>query len=412
VKRNRYKVKLSQFFMIFILSTEVGMKGLLILLMLPILLLVSCSKDDNPSGPTEPQGILYEVDGIKIPVVSGTPYQMGTQLGDLMGIDIQDLYESMIEPQFSAGYYNYDVVLAQANEFWDTVIPPWMKAICDGMSINSGLTLEELKILQVWATVVLMNEACSGVIAWEAFTEDGGVLLGHNHDSPSNEIFSQLACVTVYKLSGAPHEFAAIGFPGMLPVITGINDAGLVVASNAAPMSNAYGGYDLSQPWHQIRSFEWLLNLGSLDELRSVYLETPVAIGCNYLIADQYGGTCIETAMDVMYERESNAAGLIAETNHYIHPLLQGHNTIYYEGHPDNSSNIRYINMLNIINGMNAVLTMEYIMDSILRLPENQGGVLNNTVTSVVYDPSDKLLLMYSEDLAKTTLINLSNYFN
>jgi hypothetical protein len=154
------------------------------------------------------------------------------------------------------------------------------------------------------------------------------------------------------------------------------------------------------------------MNLGSMDEVRSVYFETSVAIGCNYLIADQYGGTCIETAMDVMYEREPDAAGLIAETNHYIHPSLQGHNIVYYEAHPDNSSNVRYINMLNIINGMHAVLTMEYIMDSILRLPENQGGVLNNTVTSVVYDPSDKLLLMYSEDLAKTTLINLSNYFN
>ena len=388
------------------------MKGFLILLMLPILLLVSCNTDDNLSGPTEPQGILYEVDDIKIPVVSGTPYQMGTQLGDLMGVDIQDLYESMIEPQFSAGYYNYDVALAQANEFWDTVIPPWMKAICDGLSINSGLTLDELKILQIWPTVVLMDEGCSGVIAWETFTEDGGVLVGHNHDSPSMEIFSQLVCVTVYKLSGAPQDFAAVGFPGVLPVTTGINDAGLVVASNAAPMSNALEDYNFTQPWHQIRSFEWLLNLGSLDELRSVYFETQVAIGCNYLIADQYGGTCIETAMDVMYERETDATGLVVETNHYIHEFLQGHNTVYYESHPDNSSNVRYINMLNIINGTQAVLTMNFIMDSILRLPENQGGVLNNTVTSVVYDPSDKILLMYSEDLAKTTLINLSNYFN
>ena len=388
------------------------MRGLLFLLMLPVLLLVSCSKEDNPSGPSEPQGVLYEVDGIKIPVVSGTPYQMGTQLGNLMGIDIQDFYESMIEPQFNAGYYNYDAVLARANEFWDTVITPWMKAICDGMSINSGLTLDEIKILQTWTVIKLTHEACSGVIAWEGFTEDGNVIFGHNYDSPEMSLLSQLACITVYKLAGAPHQFASVGFPGVLPVTTGINDAGLVVASNTAPMSNIFEDYDMSQPWRQIRSFEWLMNLGSLDELRSVYFNTPVAIGCNYLIADKFGGTCIETATDVMNEREPDALGLIAETNHYIHPSLQGHNIVYYEAHQDNSSNVRYLNMLNRINGAHAVLTMDYIMDFILRLPENQGGVMNNTATSVVYDPTDKLLLMYSEDLAKTTVINLSNYFN
>ena len=384
---------------------------MLLLSVLSLLFFISCKKDESPSGPSEPVGVLYEVGDIKIPVLTGTPYQMGKQLGDLMGSEIQDFYNSMIEQQFDHGYYDYMEVLDQTNELWDNVIPPWLKAICDGMSVSSGMELDELKIMQVFSIIELMNEACSAIIAWQNFTEDGNLIFGYNHDSEQEALFSFLVCVTVYKFSDAPHKFATVGFPGIIPVLTGINDIGLCVAINAAPMSNVFEDYNLDVPWRQIRSFEWLMNLSNVEQLRSTYFESPVSIGCNYLIADKYSAACFETAVDNIQEKEADAEGLIAETNHYTHSLLEGHNELYFEEN-ENTSHLRYLNLLNCAQSMQGNIAMDDIMGSVLRVPENQGGVMNRTAISVVFKPMVMQLLIYSHNQGEAVEINLSNYLN
>ena len=376
------------------------------------LVLTACNKDENPASPSEPQGELYSVGDIKIPVLKGDGNRMGRQLGNLMRSEIRELYDLMVESRLRSHRFTYDELLREADLYWDTVIPPWMKALCDGLSMTGGLTLDQIKILQLMDIILLNREACSGIIAWEYYTDGGCLLIGHNLDNEEAVSYAHLLCVTVFKFTDSGRQFAVFGYPGIFSVNSGVNDAGLCVTMNAAPMADVFTARDLSRPWRRLMSFEWLMTCESLDMLRIAYLDAPVALGCNYLAADVGNGTCFETALDVILERNPDEDGLICETNHFIHHLLQEHNRAYFGDNTGTSSHLRWNNLVAILRDHKGAWTMSRLMDQVLQVPEDQGGVMNGSVVSFVFRPLDLTLLIGSPYAIEPVFIDLNNYFD
>jgi predicted choloylglycine hydrolase len=72
--------------------------------------------------------------------------------------------------------------------------------------------------------------ACSALLVEPERSASGGPLLGRNLDYPSLGYAHEYSLVTIYRPAGAKHAFAAVGFPGMVGCLSGMNDAGLALS--------------------------------------------------------------------------------------------------------------------------------------------------------------------------------------
>jgi hypothetical protein len=71
--------------------------------------------------------------------------------------------------------------------------------------------------------------ACSVLAVEPSRSATGGVLFGRNLDYPSMGYIHEYTLVTIYRPAGK-HAFASVGFPGLVGVLSGMNDAGLCLA--------------------------------------------------------------------------------------------------------------------------------------------------------------------------------------
>ena len=354
-------------------------------------------------------GERFQVGGIKIPVLAGDYSIMGQQLGTLMNSEIKELYQIMVEGQA----IDFDSLLAAADELWETILPQWFKDLCQGMAITSGLSREQLIAMETLSKTMMENGACSGILLGGNYTEDGGMLMGRNWDSEFALAYAHLFCVTIYKPLDGEHQFAVFGFPGIISVYSGVNDEGLCIEQNAAPMAVAFTPMDSSVLWRPVKSFEWLRDYGSVDELREPCLQTPVSFGCNYQIMDSTEFTCFETASDIILERDMDAEYLICETNHFVHPDLQAYNQWMFGSDTTGSTFIRRQNLLDLAEEFKEAFTDSVLMNSVLLIPQLEGGIKQNTIGSFVYKPSDLTVLIgVPDDIITPVLIDLDDYFN
>src|SRR5688500_9903586 len=72
--------------------------------------------------------------------------------------------------------------------------------------------------------------ACSTVTLPASASPDGVARFGRNLDFPSFNIADKRSVVLVYRPQGR-HAFAAVGWPGMVGVLTGMNEHGLTLAN-------------------------------------------------------------------------------------------------------------------------------------------------------------------------------------
>ncbi len=70
---------------------------------------------------------------------------------------------------------------------------------------------------------------CSALMVEASRSATGGVLFGRNLDYPSMGYIHEHTLVTVYRPTGK-HAFVSVGFPGLVGVLSGMNDAGLCLA--------------------------------------------------------------------------------------------------------------------------------------------------------------------------------------
>jgi len=71
---------------------------------------------------------------------------------------------------------------------------------------------------------------CSALAVDAARSTTGGPLLGRNRDFPSLGLLDPYGLVTVCRPEGK-HSFASVGYPGVVGCLSGMNEAGLVVAA-------------------------------------------------------------------------------------------------------------------------------------------------------------------------------------
>ena len=78
----------------------------------------------------------------------------------------------------------------------------------------------------------LMLIGCSSFAAWGNKTEDGQLLIGRNLDFYAGDAFAKNKIIAFVNPTEG-HKFMSVAWPGMIGVVSGMNEHGLTVTINA-----------------------------------------------------------------------------------------------------------------------------------------------------------------------------------
>lgn len=181
-----------------------------------------------PTGNTGPARLQY-VHGLPLVELEGTPAQIGQQHAKLFGDSLVPLLQfPKIVVAKHGGAQAWPLVtgmgrllLRNAPERYRDELQAFIKQgnYDDGLATVAN-TLLELRRMG----------GCAAVIVDDKHTNVDGPLFGRLFDFPSFGVLHKYGVITVVRPEGK-HAFASVGFPGMVGVVSGMNDAGLAVAT-------------------------------------------------------------------------------------------------------------------------------------------------------------------------------------
>jgi hypothetical protein len=180
---------------------------------------------EGTHGPAE----LRYVNGLPVLTVAGTPEEIGAQIGALTGPELKRLVKF---PHDLLSRIGLGVMMSPltkiSNSMWPQ-FPPDCRRELDAMVKQTGLDRDQA-VLGNTVFDILKIAGCSTFVVEPARSATGGPLFGRNLDYPTLGFLHKYSLVTVYRPQGK-HAFVSVGFPGMIGCISGMNDAGLAVAT-------------------------------------------------------------------------------------------------------------------------------------------------------------------------------------
>lgn len=185
--------------------------------------------------------------------VSGNPYELGYKKGFLT----QKLYQNQEKVFFDKvadlvpkpsrqkkmlsflKWYNRDILIEVPLEYKQEIYA--LSTFASSQFNYLGTNFERNLLLHSahdigHAMQDLMLVGCSSIALWDNYTEDGKLIIGRNFDFYVNDAFAENKIVEfVHPDKG--YKYASVTWPGMVGVVSGMNEKGLTVTLNAGKSS-------------------------------------------------------------------------------------------------------------------------------------------------------------------------------
>jgi hypothetical protein len=264
---------------------------------------------------------LKYIKGIPVLLVQGTPREMGQGVGalalkpgkrilgyprELLGLaDLQGLWGVLL----GTGKGMYRHFPAASQQELEAMVE---SAHVDHDLVVAGNTFFDLK----------KSLACSAIGIEKDKSRTGGTLLARNLDYPSLGYIHHYSLVTVYRPAKGL-AFAAVGFPGLVGVLSGMNEAGLALGvlevfdiKAGEPYFDAHGipyGLCLRRALEQART---------VDEAKKVLEGLRRTTTINVAVADRHEVAVLEISPKRVVKRPA-ARGVCVTTNHFCSTELK-----------------------------------------------------------------------------------------
>jgi hypothetical protein len=173
-------------------------------------------------------GELRYVQGIPVLTVAGSPEEIGTATGLLTKPAAEGLF----------GYFDDLLKRSRLDAAW-----PWLVRTSEAMlprfpaayraELEAGVKAAGLprdKVVVANCLWDIKKLGCSTLFVAPDRSATGQPLMGRNFDFPTLGILQKYSLVIVARPDGK-HAFASVGFPGLVGVVSGMNDAGLSIAT-------------------------------------------------------------------------------------------------------------------------------------------------------------------------------------
>lgn len=236
--------------------------------------------------------------------LSGTPQQRGKAAGALVGEQIR-----WVLPRYLKATLGTKEVPAQVRGILRRLaagIPEkhleQIKALADSAGVDpDGLLVANL------APDLFAAMACSCL----AVSGEGSVLFARNLDWHGGDALAELGLVVVE--TGAGLRFAAITWPGLVGVATGINEKGLAAADLVVLGQSAKVRPGVPV-FFALRTL--LETCASVEEAAGRLEKTPRTVLQNYMLADPKTAAALETGPR-RFRRRDLSEGFVAVANHF-----------------------------------------------------------------------------------------------
>lgn len=181
-----------------------------------------------PTGRLGSSAEMRYINGLPVLTVAGSPEEIGAGVGALA-----------LKPSSRVLGYTRDLLKANdAEASWPLFVrsgegmvrhfPADYRTEMNAIAKASGAGTDVLTISNTFFDLK-STFLCSALMVEPPRNATGGVLFGRNLDYPSLGYIHEYTLVTVYRPTGK-HAFVSVGFPGLVGVVSGMNDAGLSVA--------------------------------------------------------------------------------------------------------------------------------------------------------------------------------------
>jgi hypothetical protein len=268
-------------------------------------------------------GRLEYHDGIPVLILEGGPEQMGRQQAALVGGQIRPLLglpRVILEGRRTGGVWT-----AAGKTAWTVLghAADRHRQELDGLAAALGATPEEKTSLAVGNVLAELRrfERCSALIVEPQRSRTGGPLFGRNYDFATFGVLDGLSLVTVYRPTGY-HAFAAVGYPGSMGVLSGMNDAGLAAAClDSGPARDDSPRFDPRGAPMLLTFRRVLEECAVVEEAEKLLRRSRHTTWFNLAVCDRKRAAVFEiTAKQVVTRRPEDHG--IACTNHFRTPEL------------------------------------------------------------------------------------------
>ena len=218
---------------------------------------------------------------VPVVVVRGTPYEMGRQLGEIIGPQMKVFVPAAMEGIAKKIGITHDAmceVWARSAAFTDDRVEQELAGLADG----SGVPLALLQSMH--AVPLLMPYSCSSIAAWGAATEDGHLYQTRNLDWSLEVKAHEFPVIVVY-VPDQGHAHVLPTFAGMIGAHTGMNVRGIALAEMGDSPAREMP-YQVHAP-HFTTFFRTLLyDADSLTETLAIFQALPQTKRYHYVFGD------------------------------------------------------------------------------------------------------------------------------
>jgi len=254
--------------------------------------------------------------------VSGTPVEMGEQLGEAAREEIRGFSAVALERVNKTITVSRESALTTATACIEHVrsYSPAMLAELEGMARSSGVSVPELLLLQIRNQLLPDSDAGCTAFSLSPAVATGSIV-GQNWDNdPALDPFT---IMLTRRPTGEPAHLT-VTQAGLIAYI-GVSEAGIGLCMNTLPAPSRATGLPL---YFAVRGVYQATGLaGAAEAVR----RAPRAIPLNIILATPEGPADLETTIDAVHVLTDSGAGVITHTNHCLHPELVHHNDAFPE---------------------------------------------------------------------------------
>jgi isopenicillin-N N-acyltransferase-like protein len=272
-----------------------------------------------PEGKYE-QGEFKYINDLPVMILQGTPEEIGRQQGRLapqISEELLKLPKQLLADRGAEAAW--PVVVLAARAMFARVPTDYQKeleAICQTGKIDRDTLVVANTLLELRRI-----GGCSALIVLGNRSAAGGPLFGRNFDFPPMGFLDKYSLVSIYRPKGK-HAFVSVGFPGLIGVVSGMNDAGLALATldvyataDGSVMFDP-GGTPLMFCYRRV-----LEECQTVDEAEKLLRSIKPTTRMNLAVCDQQTGAVFELTPKNLEVRRP-VKDVLACTNHFRTPKL------------------------------------------------------------------------------------------
>jgi isopenicillin-N N-acyltransferase-like protein len=238
----------------------------------------------------------------------GAPADLGREHGRQFQKTITDLRDNYLVVQLP-GAMLVKARLAAAN--FEVLMLPEHRAEVEALAGAAGINQYDAALAQCFLDLTSAT-SCSTIALPAAASPDGVARFGRNLDFPSLGILDKHSALFIYH-PNERYQFAAIGWPGMIGVVSGMNEYGLCLANMEVPR---FGRPPTAMPYTLL--YRMILErCGTVDEAIDLLNRTPRQTANNLMLMDAAGNRAVaEIRVEGVTVRRGEPGTALLSTNH------------------------------------------------------------------------------------------------